>query len=1118
MTSKPLALCSRTIFALFVALTVCCPTLGMKALPRSGPDGATTPPFQAAPEPSVTCLPFGIYGEITAWPLMDRLSDTGDNLTFLGTTNGLYVIAPGGQLHHFLYSPFGIRHVALIGDITGDGVREVAMAFNDTQAPALRCYDGANWEKLWQFAPMARIWDRQWVDRQLSITGLEVLSAGEVQSLVMTSGRCVISVSARDGSEEWRFAASSSMGPMAVLSHLEGGGGVFAGTHDGDLVWLDGRSGRVRWRTRLQLKGTTCDVIERLVNDIAVLDETSGRVVVASADGYARMYRLPEERLEWETLAFDRGAGDQYCYSELDHLASLAPDISGDGLPEVLLTEGPGGGGSDYGAHASGRASLCDSEGNVVWEKDSLYYSPAGVETGTIGGRPFLVQSEGEGISLIDLKDGQSPLRTTPLDGQGPAGQGPPFVIGLPGGDGWLAFSSASDLAALSDAGAVLWSFPRLGGVTAHEGAFVGDGATDVLFCARLPGSAPYLDYGGMAKYGDGTTINDMVIPGYAAEEPDVRLLAMMDGATRAVAWSYEVPSQEVRDIGGLKGVAVGPDLAGNDSAPDIFGYRGDTIFIFSGRDGSLTTIPVGAPISTLEAIRRGAAGSALALMTSALAGNESGGAGGLLVMDPMGTPLWAATASEWLGEQAGGSLMALDDINSDDADDLALVSPSRAVVFRSAAATDNYQVHLTIEAAGGYSIIRVEQAPDSDGDGIPDLAFVQQGLPSQTGQFVMPAAPLLSVRSAADGRKLFEVELPQYWTGYDLACGDFNGDGWADSLFASPDDMGIGQRLLLLSGKDGSALRDHRTETIYFGRLQGDAPPAINVGDVDGDGCDELAYASRADGRYEYLPEGGSAYTPPEDLRLRVCLYSPARDELLASVPTTPEHLSGAYGKESPALMAADVDGDGHLEVVCGAAESGLPSYDPDARYYSEEGNLYGGAPVVIDLESGRRLAGVTGFSTSAMSLFKSQPGSVGVAARGAAFFLRVDPRLEITSPQNGSRMGPDVELAWEGPAEGDFSQVLVDGVCCDVTGGARSALYLGRGEHHITVRSIDDWGRTSYGPADMDAPLTVIVAPSPWKPVWLVLTLAALGAAALALSYPRLHRAWRARKRAAR
>ncbi len=185
--------------------------------------------------------------------MSDRLSSSGDNLTFVGTTNGLYVVAPGGKLQHFLYSPFGIKHMALINDITGDGIREVVVALDDTQVPALRCYDGATWEKVWQFAPMARIWDKLWVDRQLIITNLAVIEDGDSQRVLITSGRCVLSVDAKDGTEQWRFTASAAVWRMVTLADLNGDGAdeVFVGSDDGHLFWLNARTGKAQWQTKL---------------------------------------------------------------------------------------------------------------------------------------------------------------------------------------------------------------------------------------------------------------------------------------------------------------------------------------------------------------------------------------------------------------------------------------------------------------------------------------------------------------------------------------------------------------------------------------------------------------------------------------------------------------------------------------------------------------------------------------------------------------------------------------------------------------------------------------------------------------------------------------------------
>ncbi len=1031
-------------------------------------------------------------------PLAGRLSEAGDDLTFVGTTNGLYVVDAGGRLHHFLYSPVGIRKMALVGDITGDGIGEVAVAFVDTRAPALRCHDGATWEELWQYAPMARIWDREWVDRQMAVTGLEVLAGEEGQKLAITSGRSVICIDARDGSEEWRFGAPAALGPMAVLSGLDGeGGAVFAGTNDGDLYWLDGRTGKTRWRTRLpRHDGMMYDDIQRLVSDVAVLDDASGKVLVASADGYAQLYDLPGKRREWETRAFGQDPGGMYLdYSSADLVISVAPDITGDGLPEALLSEATGGK-LYYATPSAGRTSLCDSGGTIVWEKNPLQHFGKGIYTGCIDGKPFLLQSSGSEITLIDLKDGQSVLHRVPLAQLADPDQS--LIVGSPGGQDYLAFSSTTDLVALSASGEVRWSYPRLGNVTSEEADFVGDGTGDVLFCAEQFGGTAYDSY-------------------YPLEGQGVRLLAMMDGATRSVAWSREVPYGELRDMGGLQGMRVAPDLVGHDQVPDIVGYREDTVFIFSGRDGSLTTLPAGLQIAALEVVRRGADGSAIALATPGVGDQESGDAGGLLVLDAAGAPLWMTTVAGWPDDQQIGSLMALDDVSSDNVDELALVSASRAVVFRSVAATDNYQERLTIEPGAGRYISSVEQVTDADRDGIRDLACIQLGQASQSmGQGLAPPAPLLTLRSGADGHQLFQVELPAYWTTYDLSCGDFNGDGYADSLFFLPNEKGIGLTMIVLSGRDGATLRAPGMETEYFVE-PGGRPPAVNIGDFDGDGADELGYLSFPAGWYGYAEDPPEI--APEDRQLCLRVYSPALDSFLTSVPASLRMKTGFYGGGNPNLLAADVDGDGRFEMMCDVTDPYVPSYDPDAGFYLDYGGSTGGNLAVVDLDSGLRLAAFAGFSASGVSLFEAhKPGTLGVAARGAACFLRVDGGLSITSPEDGATAGPNVSVTWEGATEGNFATVYVDGVRYDMTGDSRSDLYLGRGNHDITVISEDNWGRVSCGPANMGKPLTIKVVPSPWKPAWLVLSLVALVAVAGALSYPRLHRAWRARRRASR
>jgi len=438
---------------------------------------------------------------------------------------------------------------------------------------------------------------------------------------------------------------------------------------------------------------------------------------------------------------------------------------------------------------------------------------------------------------------------------------------------------------------------------------------------------------------------------------------------------------------------------------------------------------------------------------------------------------------------------------------------------LRSMAATDNYQLHLTFQAEADYSISEVEIVPDSDKDGVRDLACIQRAQEKQQGeQYVQPPNPLLSQRSLVDGTEFFKVQLPAYWSAYDLACGDFNGDGYADSLFAAYVDSG--SKLQILSGKDGATLRTHPINTNPMERRDASELEFKNIGDVDNDGADDLVYHTDTYDRIEidYSKGYSYTYTGYEEMQWYFEVYSAAQDSVLNSIPVTPLFKMGYTAETYATLLPTDVDADGQMEVIAKVYEPSMPSYDPDAYsgYYGSSSRTY---IAVVDIESGQRLAGFTGFDAATMSLFEThQPETLGVAACGGACFLRTDADLQVTSPENEARTGPTVGVAWEGPTDGDFSQVFVDGVRNDLTNGFESDLYLARGNHTVLVRSVDDCGRISYSPSDLSAPLAVKVAPSPWKPVWLVVSLLALLAVILALFYARLHRTWRARRRAAK
>jgi hypothetical protein len=676
----------------------------------------------------------------------------------------------------------------------------------------------------------------------------------------------------------------------------------------------------------------------------------------------------------------------------------------------------------------------------------------------------------------------------------------------------FLLFSSGGDLSMISSSGDTLWNYPRIDNVKAEGGSFVGDGTEDILFWCEY---VTQYNTGSIVIEKEGVTIqtND---PAYVqqAQERKVRLLEMMDGATKAMTWSYQVPYAELKSVGGLEGIQVTPDLVGNDNVQDVIGYRGDTVFILSGKDGTPSSFSVGQPIASLDVIRNGASGNAIAVCT----------ADGLTIFDSVGTQLWTTTGAEWVGDE-GGSFMVLDDVNFDNVSDLAVISAAKIVVLKSVADATTYDLHLTFKADAGYSISYAELVPDQNRDGVKDLAYLQGAQASQPGG--QTPCPLLSQTSPVDGKELFKVNSPLGVMAYDLACGDFNGDGYADSLFSSyqsnPCEAAASSQggyragklyLWILSGKDGTTLRVHSLdEENRYGGPPGSELPTTNIGDVDGDGADDLVYEINSRDSIDYT--GSHTYTGYEAMQWGLEAYSVAQGSVLKDVPATPLFRMGYPSETNMTILRADVDADGHAEAIVGIFEPSIPSYDPDAyRDYDSSSRQY---IAVMDIDTGQRLAGFMGFDTTNMSLFEShQPGILGVAACSGAYFLNMNSGLQVTSPEDGAKTGPTVEVSWEGPTDGDFSQVFVDGVRNDITNGFGTDLYLGRGAHDIVIRSVDDYGRISYGPSDLSAPTTIKVAPSPWKPVWLVLSLFTLLAVIVLLFYARLHRMWRARRRA--
>lgn len=376
------------------------------------------------------------------------------------------------------------------------------------------------------------------------------------------------------------------------------------------------------------------------------------------------------------------------------------------------------------------------------------------------------------------------------------------------------AFLLVGDMTVISSTGEVLWHYPRIANVKAEAGHFVGDATEDTLFSAEWKSTYQY-GYTPPLK-NDGVALVNSGYP-YSPEVPEaeVRLLKVVDGATGEIAWSYEVPLNDLKSSGGLKGIEVTADLAGNDGVQDIIAYRQDTVFIFSGKDGTSSSFPAVEPIASLEVIRNGTSGNAIAVST----------AGGLTIFDTAGTELWTTAGEEWVEDETV-RFMVLDDLNSDNVSDLAVLSAAKIVLLGSTDNATGYELRLTFNPETDCLIEYAGVVPDSNGDGLRDFAYIQRNPGNQQpDQYTAPGCPVLVKRSPVGGEELLRVALPGREGTIDLVSSDFDGDGNADSLFcyesysgcsgAVLGQDGSGQEyaglvLCIISGKDGSSMWTH--------------------------------------------------------------------------------------------------------------------------------------------------------------------------------------------------------------------------------------------------------------------------------------------------------------------
>jgi hypothetical protein len=294
-------------------------------------------------------------------------------------------------------------------------------------------------------------------------------------------------------------------------------------------------------------------------------------------------------------------------------------------------------------------------------------------------------------------------------------------------------------------------------------------------------------------------------------------------------------------------------------------------------------------------------------------------------------------------------------------------------------------------------------------------------------------------------------------WTGWSLAGGDIDGDGFDDVLVGAPysdREASNNGAIYLFLGPMSGALTPRKSAAMLMGEDdQDNAGRALAAaGDVDGDGLTDLIVG--APGRADLGTNAGGAY-----LQLGPFSGAISLDQADARLAGEAEH----DGAGNAVAGAGDVDGDGTDDLLVGASTHDDGGTDAGVAYLIS-GTTRGwldleGAQAKLTGEAASDLAGSAvagagdvdgdGFA----DVLVGAPGRDSRGTDAGAAYLLLGPleggrslgaaELIVQGAQSGERLG--TALAGAGDASGDgYDDLLLGAPDSDLRGSDRGATFL--------------------------------------------------------------------------
>ena len=1088
---------------------------------------------------SMNMVQMGISGAITTKAITEAdLTGSGKMSIIVGTSTGLYIFNEDGALDRYTQTSGAVSNVAVLGDPAGNGKRKIAISTGDVYFPNVICFDAGNGEKKWEFSPKTEVYDPYilWTMMQTSVFEMEAIGDinGDGSSdLVLSSGYKIYALDGETGKLLWEFQDTDNVWDLVAVEDQDGDGrqDVLAGDQDGYLYLISGATGKAIWSDYLSKSYTVMNPstnsqsgsVKRSVWDIApLIVDGKLKAAVSAEDGNVYLLDVRTGTIEWEQEVIDYVDALLYDYygdnpiptSRTDYnffnlRVSIVDDVSNDGNVDIVASTFPGiRMGKEYKG-VRGIYMINSKSGKMEWKNENIELSyvlkPSSIQLEkTYMAVPIGKSESKEKVRLIDPKDG-STHEIISINSTAGQARGNTYFLTGSGKNRLIMGSNNGDLALIEYPGNVIWAYPRINDIIVEKGDLTGDASMDMLVRSR-----------------------DGADPENAFDEGRSRIIFVIDGSTRGIAWSYELPLRLFLETGGLSKVKMVQDLNG-DGKSDIVAYTqypgdwntGDMygentrILGFSGKDGRI-------------------------IFNRSVIENDYYGKYSQLFKDDGTLNL---TVRDWLLLQMGMDEIQLQMMKQSQREefDRRLEDKRREIMNRQR----DFRIKKRIES--------LDIVKDQSGDGIPDFI-----IGSWQDLFIMDSVKGDIVWNRTTSPNSYQdpftgemqTDLYSNWTDSDrnafLAIGDVNGDGMDDLVLVSWNglaflhsnitpkglDYSVASRMTLTNGinKDKVAkvadLNGNGATDIVFERNVQDAPPVyvfadgrsgynimeaeksgttmrLNTADFNGNGFKDTVV-------FQTWSASGSPKLEIIDGRTKdgIWSYKGIEDAWM---------VRDVFGYDSimPAAPVDDMSGDGIADVAVGRSlpwQPGAEVFVYDAKDNKQlrrvviedvgsvgkemrwmpaisleqipdvngDGNKDLGVIMavgemsqkeikmfVVDIFNEKIISDFRAIGSEIINLGNGSTGMIG--SSGNIFFLDTKKDFTITAPDNGSVTGSPVSVGWGGEGE-SVSTVLVDNKKILRTSDKAAGFEIPSGTHSITVYSFDRYGKGIYDSVDVE------------------------------------------------